>query len=48
MSEVAVLHELTEDYNLVVLGDDVFDFGKHVLVVVHLIDKLKHLFTHLR
>ena len=29
MSEVAVLHELTEDHNLVVLGDDVFDFGKH-------------------
>ena len=31
MSEVAVLHELPEDHNLVVLGDDVFDFGKHGL-----------------
>jgi len=29
MSEVAVLHELSEDYNLVVLGDDIFNFGKH-------------------
>ena len=29
VSEVAVLHELAEDHNLVVLGDDVFDFGKH-------------------
>ena len=29
MSEVAVLHDLPEDHDLVVLGDDVFDFGKH-------------------
>jgi hypothetical protein len=29
VSEVAVLHELPEDHNLVVLGDDVFDFGEH-------------------
>jgi len=29
VSEVAVLHDFPEDHNLVVLGDDVFDFGEH-------------------